>query len=572
MSLHIPLAELSIFSARLLVSVFLVSIRRINMLYTNKLLSTIIFTLAIMLCGDVWAQINISRGPYLQVGTPESIVVRWRTENPSDSRVQYGTDPQNLSHTVDVNGNTREHEVQLTGLSPQTRYFYAIGNSIDGTITTTDYYFVTTPPVGTRKKTRVWILGDSGTGNQDARNVRDAYYNYTGNVHTDLWVMVGDNAYNDGKDSEYQDNLFEIYPTMLSKSVLWPAFGNHDGHSANSQNESGPFYEIFTLPRNGEAGGMPSGTEAYYSFDFANIHFICLNSHDINRDTNGDMLQWLTQDLSQNTQDWTIAYWHHPPYTKGSHDSDSESRLIEMRENALPILEGFGVDLVIGGHSHSYERSYLLDGHYGDSGTLTSAMILDDGDGYLDGDGAYEKPTVGMGPHEGAVYVVAGSSGKTSGGALNHPAMHVSLKKLGSVVMDIDSTQLDLTFLDDHGNVLDYFTMIKGSGVVGITTRDGQIPQNVTLYPNYPNPFNPSTTIRFDISAMANGFTAVRLDIVDIGGRVVKALVDEPLSAGSYAVEWNGTNQNGQAVPSGVYFYRLINDGIVHTRKLTLVR
>lgn len=542
------------------------------MTYTNKQLPVFILTLAILLCGIVSAQINITRGPYLQMGTPESIVVRWRTDNPTDSRVQYGTDPQNLSQTVDVNGSTREHEVKLTGLSPQTRYYYAIGNSTDGTVTAADYYFITAPPLGTRKKTRVWILGDSGTGNQDARNVRDAYYNYTGNVHTDLWVMVGDNAYSDGKDSEYQDNLFEIYPTMLSKSVLWPAFGNHDGHSADSQNESGPFYEIFTLPRNGEAGGVPSGTEAYYSFDFANIHFICLNSHDIDRNTNGEMLQWLTQDLAQNTLDWTIAYWHHPPYTKGSHDSDSESRLIEMRENALPILESYGVDLVIGGHSHSYERSYLLDGHYGDSGTLTSAMILDHGDGHLDGDGAYEKPTVGKAPHEGAVYVVAGSSGKTSGGALNHPAMHVSLKKLGSVVMDIDSTQLDLTFLDDNGTVLDYFTMIKGTGVVGISTRDGRIPQNMTLYPNYPNPFNPGTTIRFDISPTANDFTTVRLDIVDIGGRIVSTLVDEPLSAGSYAVEWDGTNQNGQAVPSGVYFYRLINEGVVQTRKLTLVR
>ena len=542
------------------------------MQYTYKQLPTLILIFSLWLCEVVSAQINITRGPYLQMGTPESIVVRWRTDNPTDSRVQFGTDPQNLSQTVDVAGSTREHEVMLNGLSPATRYYYAIGNSVDGTVTTADYYFVTAPPPGTRKKIRVWILGDSGTGNQDARDVRDAYYTFTGNVHTDLWVMVGDNAYSDGKDSEYQDNLFEIYPTMLSKSVLWPAFGNHDGHSANSQTESGPFYDIFTLPRNGEAGGVPSGTEAYYSFNFANIHFICLNSHDIDRDTNSAMLQWLAQDLSQNTLDWTIAYWHHPPYTKGSHDSDSENRLIEMRENALPILESFGVDLVIGGHSHSYERSYLLDGHYGDSGTITPAMILDDGDGHLDGDGAYEKPTVGMAPHEGAVYVVAGSSGKTSGGALNHPAMHVSLKKLGSVVLDVDSTQLDLTFLDNNGAVLDYFTMIKGSGVVGISTRDGQIPQNVTLYPNYPNPFNPGTTIRFDVAASASGFSMVQLDIVDIGGRIVNTLVKEPLSAGSYAVEWDGTNQNGQAVPSGVYFYRLISEGVVQTRKLTLVR
>ena len=93
------------------------------------------------------------------------------------------------------------------------------------------------------------------------------------------------------------------------------------------------------------------------------------------------MMTWLTNDLAANDKEWVIAFWHHPPYTKGSHDSDTEGRLIDMRENALPILESYGVDLVLSGHSHSYERSHLLDGHYGTSDTLTGAMILDNGGG-----------------------------------------------------------------------------------------------------------------------------------------------------------------------------------------------
>ena len=51
------------------------------------------------------------------------------------------------------------------------------------------------------------------------------------------------------------------------------------------------------------------------------------------------MLNLAGSDLAQNTLPWVIAFWHHPPYTKGSHDSDSEIELIEMRQNALPILE-----------------------------------------------------------------------------------------------------------------------------------------------------------------------------------------------------------------------------------------
>jgi predicted MPP superfamily phosphohydrolase len=64
------------------------------------------------------------------------------------------------------------------------------------------------------------------------------------------------------------------------------------------------------------------------------------------------------------TADWIIAYSHHPPYSKGLlHDSDEQGREIEMRHNALPILEELAVDLVLSGHSHKSDRTKLLDGH-----------------------------------------------------------------------------------------------------------------------------------------------------------------------------------------------------------------
>ena len=81
------------------------------------------------------------------------------------------------------------------------------------------------------------------------------------------------------------------------------------------------------------------------------------------------MATWLRNDLAATAQTWLLAFWHHPPYTKGSHNSDTETELVQMRQNILPILEDYGVDLVLTGHSHSYERSFLLDGHYGTSGT-----------------------------------------------------------------------------------------------------------------------------------------------------------------------------------------------------------
>ena len=253
------------------------------------------------------------------------------------------------------------------------------------------YTFVTSPTPGTAKPTRIWVLGDSGTANSNARAVRDAYKAYMGTRRPELWLMLGDNAYPDGTDTEYQDAVFDMYPETLRQAALWSTLGNHDGHTADSATQSGPYYDIFTFPTNGEAGGLASGTEAYYSFDYGNIHFVCLNSYDSDRSTSGPMLTWMKNDLAATDKEWIIAFWHYPPYSKGSHDSDASSSLTKMRENALPILEDYGVDVVLGGHSHAYERSHLLDSHYGKSGTLSSSMILDSGGGREDGNGAYSK-------------------------------------------------------------------------------------------------------------------------------------------------------------------------------------
>jgi len=139
--------------------------------------------------------------------------------------------------------------------------------------------------------------------------------------------------------------------------------------------------------------------------------------------------------------------------------------MTDMRQNFLPVLEAWGVDLVLTGHSHSYERSFLLDGHYGVSSTLDlsdpSIHVLDWGDGSEAGNGAYEKPGIIAAENEGAVYVVAGSSGKISGGTLNHPAMLVGLNNLGSMVVDVVGNRLDAVFLDDNGLVRDEFTLLK---------------------------------------------------------------------------------------------------------------
>lgn len=407
-------------------------------------------------------ELLLTRGPYLQQAAPTSMVIRWRTNLAVTGRVNIGPSAGVISQTFDETAPATEHVVKLTGLAPDTTYYYSVGTP-DGTLAGGDatHVFTTPPAAGTVKNTRVWVLGDAGTKDTNQRNVRDAFYTFTGSRVPDLCLLLGDNAYNDGTDAEFQAAIFDTYPTMLRRSPFWSCLGNHETYTAAPY----PYFDIFTFPENGEAGGVASGTEHYFSFDYGNIHFISLDSMTASRAPGGDMAIWLASDLASTTATWIIAFFHHPPYTKGSHNSDSLTdsggAMVEMRQNILPILENGGVDLVLSGHSHCYERSFLLDGHYGFSGTLVPSMKKNAGDGRESGNGAYIKPLTGPRDHFGAVYNVAGSAGQATTGTMNHPAMFFSVLELGSVVLDINGNRLDSTFLRDNGTIRDTYTILK---------------------------------------------------------------------------------------------------------------
>ena len=424
---------------------------------------------------------ELTRGPYLNRAAPTEMTIRWRTSVPTDSVVRWGTGPDSPDQTTSDPAITTEHIVRLTGLTPATRYHYAVGHSRGEFAADGSLFFTTSPPRGPARPFRFWALGDCGTGNSNARAVRDAFAAWNGSTHTDFVVLLGDNAYNTGLDSEFQTNFFGIYPDTLRNSPVWPCMGNHEAFNSDSPTETGPYYTAFSMPSAGECGGLPSGVRAYYSFDYANAHFICLDSHDTPRSAAGAMAQWLAADLDANRQEWTIAFWHHPPYTKGTHDSDSLSdssgRMTDMRQILLPILESRGVDLVLNGHSHAYERSRFLNGHYGFSSSFNSAQhVVQPGDGQPDGDGAYRKV---IGANPGAVYTVTGSAGQTgSTYGLNHPAMIRSLAQLGSVAVDVNGRQLDLHFIHSSGEVRDRFRIVHNSPPV-LSARDVQTVENL---------------------------------------------------------------------------------------------
>ena len=101
-----------------------------------------------------------------------------------------------------------------------------------------------------------------------------------------------------------------------------------------------------------------------------------------------------------------------------------------------------------------------------------------------------------------------------------------------------------------------------------LSTLDSQIPNDFALHENYPNPFNPTTTLRFDLPEISD----VNLVIYNMLGQKVRAFNMNSISAGSHSIKWNGTNELGKSVSAGVYLYQLQAKDFVKTRKMVLLK
>ncbi len=436
--------------------------------------------------------VAISRGPYLQMGGQTGITIRWRTDIPTNSRVTYGTTLGTYPNTVNDATVTTEHIVNLSGLSPDTKYFYTIGSSAGVLQSGAPNYFVTVPPATANRKMRIAAFGDCGFFSTNQTFTKQAYMSFLGGREIDALIMMGDNIYETGTDAEWQASFFDPYKDVFLKNwKMYPAPGNHDYGNTNTiaetTNRNNNYYQNFTLPTAGELGGVSSGTEAYYSFDIGDIHFLSLDSYGREAatanskmyDTLGAQAVWVKADLAANTKKWVVAYWHHAPYTKIGLNSDPAGELRDVRENFIRILERYGVDLVLCGHSHGYERSYLLKNYY--KATAAAPALLDADFRKIlhtaDSSSALYNGTAGTCAYtynsgqynHGTVYTVSGSAGKNDQAAAAgypHDAMYFSqLNKGGAFYFEVDSNRLDAKYIWQNGNstpiVGDSFTVFK---------------------------------------------------------------------------------------------------------------
>ena len=277
------------------------------------------------------AAVTLTRGPYLQSATTNSVIVVWRTDAPATSWVDYG--PTAAYGLVVSNATPAIHHTAfLTGLSSYSIYHYRIsGNGQflgeDGASraaaspTQTTFSFV--------------AFGDTRTDAEAHQTVVDRIVL----LSPDFVLHTGDFVA-DGNVSAQWTTFFTVEQNLLRRSPLFGAIGNHEQNSAN-------YFDAFYLP----------GNERWYSFDYGHAHFVVLQIDGYAAYAPGSaQYNWLNDDLAGTDKLWKIVSFHIPPYSSGSHGGSAA-----VRDALAPLLAQHSVDLVFNGHDHDYERSVVTD-------------------------------------------------------------------------------------------------------------------------------------------------------------------------------------------------------------------
>jgi hypothetical protein len=186
---------------------------------------------------------------------------------------------------------------------------------------------------------RFAIIGDTGTGSKQQQQLADLMKKYREAFPFEFVLMMGDNLYGSETPADYKKKFQNVYQRLLDDKVkFYASLGNHD-----QPNER--FYEYFNM----------NGKE-YYRFSKSNAAFYALNSNYMDK----KQLEWLEGELAKDTSEWKIAFFHHPPYSSGGkHGSDNQ-----LRKIVEPIFVKYGVNVVLTGHDHFYERIKPQKGIY----------------------------------------------------------------------------------------------------------------------------------------------------------------------------------------------------------------
>ncbi|HKN84150.1 MAG TPA: metallophosphoesterase [Pyrinomonadaceae bacterium] len=186
---------------------------------------------------------------------------------------------------------------------------------------------------------RFAVVGDTGSGTQKQRDVGEMMVKYHAAFPFEFVLMMGDNLYGSESPRDFETKFSEPYKKLLDDKVkFYATLGNHD------------------LPLQVNYQNFNMNGKEYYRFKKGSVAFYSLNSNYMAK----KQVEWLESELSKDTSDWKVCFFHHPPYSSAKkHGSDNQ-----LREVVEPIFVKYGVDVVLSGHDHVYERIKPQQGIY----------------------------------------------------------------------------------------------------------------------------------------------------------------------------------------------------------------
>jgi hypothetical protein len=282
--------------------------------------------------------VTLTRGPYLQNLKSDSVIIVWKTDVNSDSEVSYGMSMSYTDTAYDA-ASVQQHAVTLTGLASASIYHYQVKGG--GQTLTGDLTFHSGKDASFNSFTFV-AMGDHRSNPTAHSTVAQRVKS----IDPEIIIDTGDLTADGNNISNWDSEFFAPEKDVMSRACLFPSIGNHEGTAAN-------YLSYFYLP------SESSGTGRYYSFNYANAHFIMLDTYS-SYSSGGLQYSWLVNDLTANqSKKWLIVAFHNPPYSSSTHGSDTN-----VRSALCPLFTQYGVDVVFNGHDHDYERSYVNGVYY----------------------------------------------------------------------------------------------------------------------------------------------------------------------------------------------------------------
>ena len=458
--------------------------------------------------------------PYIQPGTSgsklaegqESLVVAWQTNHvPAAFTLDYGasglnrqaniTRGERMSGDHEDESHHQNYVATLTGLSLNKRYQYRVRMNNEVLM---EGYFTTRKPRSV--KSRFVAFGDNSYGDISDRAI--AYQAYR--ARPDFIMNTGDNVYEDGLDNEYARYFFPVYNAeqtgqrtgapLLRSIPYYSVIANHDVHAKGPggrpvadftlHNDALAYFTNFHLPLNGPSpaqktpvvgdaaaidhfaicAGARYPNMVNYSYDYADAHFLCLDSNIYVDPTDTGLQEWIAADLSNTDAAWKFVVYHHPAFNAGfDHYAEQHMRVLS------PLFEKHGVDMLLHGHEHTYQRTrpfrFAPNGVAGAKNVNSKNRLVP---GKFTIDTRFDGKTVTK--PDGIIYITTGAGGKhlydpesnNNPKSWLHPednnadyvARFVS-DRHSLTVFDMDASSLTMTQIDEWGNTIDRIRVTK---------------------------------------------------------------------------------------------------------------